>query len=142
MMNEEVITRAVEIIERKTGGGNEGYCVLALIDKDGYPTASTISASKAGGIDWITFCTGLGSNKSDRIKQCSLASVCFNGIDHNITLVGTIEILTDPDIKKEMWYKGLEENFDGPEDPNYCVLRFKTERYNLFVDWKEAIGTL
>jgi general stress protein 26 len=142
MRNEEVITRAGEIIERKTGGGNEGYCVLALIDKDGYPTASTISASKADGIDWITFCTGLGSNKSNRIKQCSLASVCFNGIDHNITLVGSIEILTDPDIKKEMWYKGLEENFDGPEDPNYCVLRFKTERYNLFVDWKEAKGTL
>lgn len=142
MMNEEVITRAGEIIARKTGGGNEGYCVLALIDKDGYPTASTICASKAEGISWVTFCTGLGSNKSHRIKQCNLASVCFNGIDHNITLVGTIEILTGPDIKKEMWYKGLEENFEGPEDPNYCVLRFKTERYNLFVDWKEAKGTL
>ncbi|WP_313182308.1 pyridoxamine 5'-phosphate oxidase family protein [Lacrimispora sp.] len=142
MMNEEVITRAGEIIARKTGGGNEGYCVLALIDKDGYPTASTISASKAEGISWVTFCTGLGSNKSDRIKQCNLASVCFNGIDHNITLVGTIEILTGADIKKEMWYKGLEENFEGPEDPNYCVLRFKTEHYNLFVDWKEAKGTL
>lgn len=139
-MNEEIIARAGEIIAKKTGGGNEGYCVLALIDKDGYPTASTISASKAEGINRITFCTGLGSNKADRIKQCSHASVCFNAIDHNITLVGTIEILTDLDIKKEMWYKGLEENFDGPEDPNYCVLLFKTERYNLFVDWKEAKG--
>lgn len=139
-MNEEIIARAGEIIAKKTGRGNEGYCVLALIDKDGYPTASTISASKAEGINRITFCTGLGSNKADRIKQCSHASVCFNAIDHNITLVGTIEILTDPDIKKEMWYKGLEENFDGPEDPNYCVLLFKTERYNLFVDWKEAKG--
>ena len=139
-MNEEIIARAGEIIAKKTGGGNEGYCVLALIDKDCYPTASTISASKAEGINRITFCTGLGSNKADRIKQCSHASVCFNAIDHNITLVGTIEILTDPDIKKEMWYKGLEENFDGPEDPNYCVLLFKTERYNLFVDWKEAKG--
>ncbi len=139
-MNEEIIARAGEIIAKKTGGGNEGYCVLALIDKDGYPTASTISASKAEGINRITFCTGLGSNKADRIKQCSHASVCINAIDHNITLVGTIEILTDPDIKKEMWYKGLEENFDGPEDPNYCVLLFKTNRYNLFVDWKEAKG--
>jgi len=139
-MNEEIIARAGEIIAKKTGGGNEGYCVLALIDKDGYPTASTISASKAEGINRITFCTGLGSNKADRIKQCSHASVCINAIDHNITLVGTIEILTDPDIKKEMWYKGLEENFDGPEDPNYCVLLFKTNRYNLFVDWNEAKG--
>ena len=30
----------------------------------------------------------------------------------------------------------------GPEDPNYCVLGFKTERYNLLVDWKEARGIL
>lgn len=141
-MNEEIIARAAEIVAKKTGGGNEGYCVLTLIDNDGYPTASTISASKADGINWITFGTGLGSNKTNRIEKCNRASVCFNAVDHNITLVGTIEILTDPDIKKEMWYNGLENHFSGPEDPNYCVLRFKTERYNLLVDWKEAVGVL
>ena len=141
-MNTEIITRAGEIVASKTGGGNEGYCALALIDDDGFPTASTISASKADGINWITFCTGLGSNKAKRIEKCNRASVCFDSIDHNITLVGTIEVLTDPEIKKEMWYEGLESIFSGPEDPNYCVLRFRTKRYNLLVDWKEARGDL
>jgi general stress protein 26 len=141
-MNQEVITRAGEIIADKTGGGNEGHCVLALIDKDGYPTASTISVSKADGIRWLTLCTGLDSNKPDRINKCGRASVCFSTAEYNITLVGTIEILTDVEIKKEMWYPGLEMHFSGADDPNYCVLRFKTERYNLFVDWKEASGTL
>lgn len=141
-MNEEIIARAGEIVASKTGGGNEGYCVLALIDKEGYPTISTISASKAEGINWVTFCTGLGSNKTKRIENCNRASVCFDSLDHNITLVGTIEILTDPEIKKEMWYEGLVNHFNGPEDPNYCVLRFRTERYNLLVDWKEASGNL
>lgn len=141
-MNEEIIARAGEIVASKTGGGNEGYCVLALIDTEGYPTTSTISASKADGINWITFCTGLGSNKTKRIKNCNRASVCFDSLDHNITLVGTIEILTDPEIKKEMWYEGLVNHFNGLEDPNYCVLRFRTERYNLLVDWKEASGNL
>ncbi len=141
-MNTEIIARAGEIVASKTGGGNEGYCVLALIDKDGFPTASTISVSKADGINWITFCTGLGSNKTKRIETCNRASVCFDSIDHNITLVGTIEVLTDPEIKKEMWYKGLEGHFNGPEDPDYCVLRFRTDRYNLLVDWKEARGDL
>ncbi len=121
-MNEEIIARAGEIIASKTGGGNEGYCVLALIDKEGYPTTSTISASKADGINWITFCTGLGSDKTKRIEKCNRASVCFDSFEHNITLVGTIEILTDPEIKKEMWYKGLVNHFNGPDDPNYCVL--------------------
>ena len=141
-MYEEIIARAGEIIASKTGGGNEGYCVLALTDDDGFPTASTISASKADGINWITFCTGLGNNKTKRIEKCNHASVCFAAADHNISLVGTIEVLTDSDMKTEMWYNGLENHFNGPDDPHYCVLRFNTNRYNLLVDWKEARGDL
>ncbi len=139
-MNQEIIQRAGEIIQQNTGVAS--YCVLALIDLDGYPTASTITASKADGIHWITFCTGLGGTRTDRIKRSNQASICFNAADYNITLVGTIEICTEPDIKKEMWYDGLSNHFSGPEDPNYCVLRFKTQRYNLLVDWQEVRGSL
>jgi len=139
-MNQEIISKAGEIVTQNTG--EAGYCALALIDLDGYPTASTISAAKADGIKWLTFCTGLGSPKVDRIKKCNRASVCFNSAGYNITLVDTIEILTAADVKEEMWYGGLAQHFNGPEDPNYCVLKFKTERYNLLVDWQEARGTL
>ena len=139
-MEKEIIARAGEIVAQNTG--EAGYCVLALIDLDSYPTASTISAAKADGINWLTFCTGLNSPKVDRIKKCNRASVCFNSSEYNITLVGTIEISTEPDVKKEMWYGGLAQHFSGPDDPNYCVLRFKTNRYNLLVDWKEARGIL
>ncbi|ADZ85564.1 pyridoxamine 5'-phosphate oxidase family protein [Cellulosilyticum lentocellum] len=139
-MHEEIIARAGEIVQKNTG--ENSYCVLALVDLDGYPTASTITASKANGIKWLTFCTGLGSIRTNRIDKCNRASVCFNAEDYNITLVGTMEIVTDLDIKKEMWYEGLTNHFSGPEDPNYCVLRFNTQRYNLLVDWKEARGVL
>lgn len=139
-MNQEIITKAGEIVEKNAGEST--YCVLALIDKDGYPTASTITASKADSINCIYFCTGLGGTRTKRIDKCNRASICFNAMDYNITLVGTIEILTDSDVKQEMWYGGLANHFRGPNDPNYCVLRFKTERYNLLVDWKEVIGTL
>lgn len=139
-MNQEVITRAGEIVQKRVGEGS--YCTMALIDFDGYPTASTITASKADGIRWVTFCTGIGANKPNRIRKCNQASICFNADDYNITLVGTIEIVTDPEVKKEMWYEGLANHFSGPEDTNYCVLRFTTESYNLLVDWKEARGRL
>lgn len=139
-MNENVIARAGEIVEKNVG--ENSYCVIALIDLDGYPTASTVTASKAEGIEWVTFCTGLGSLRTDRIERCNKASVCFNAEDYNITLVGTIEVVTDLEVKREMWYDGLANHFSGPEDPGYCVLRFKTERYNLLVDWQEARGTL
>ena len=133
-MEDNTIKRAAEIV-------SAGHldCVLALIDVDGYPTASTITVSKCDGIKWLTFCTGLGADrpnsKAKRIAKCNRASVCFFSLSplYNITLVGTIEVITDPDIKKEMWYEGLENHFKGPEDPNYCVLKFTTERHNLVI---------
>lgn len=139
-MHEELIAKAGEIVSKNTG--EAGYCVLALLDEDGYPTASTISAAKADGIRFMTFCTGISSPKFERIKKCNRASVCFNSMEYNITLVGTIEVTTEPDIKKEMWYDGLAHHFSGPEDPDYCVLQFKAERYNLLVDWQEARGRI
>lgn len=140
-MSNEIIAKAGALIAQHVR--ENGYCALALIDEAGYPTVSTISPSKTGGIEWVTFGTGLGSNKTNRIAGCNRASLCFNRDGaYNITLVGTIEIVTDPDVKKEMWYDGLTSHFSGPEDPGYCVLRFTTERYNLLVDWQETAGTL
>lgn len=139
-MNQAIIQRAGEIIQQNIGIAS--YCVLAQIDLDGSPTASTITASKAEGIKWITFCTGLGGSRTDRIERDNRTSICFNAPDYNITLIGTMEICTEPAIKKEMWYDGLKNHFSGPEDLNYCVLRFHTQRYNLMVDWQDAKGAL
>jgi len=143
-MSQKIIDRATSVIAGKAKGGNHGCCVLALIDEDGYPTASTLSVSKAEGIREVTFCTGLDSNKAARIRASNRASVCFSSEEYNITLVGTIEVLTDSETKKEMWYDGCEEYFPGgTEDPNYCVLRFRTKRYSLFLDWEaEVVGML
>jgi len=137
-MNEKVIARAEEIINNK----KVSFCTLALIDEKGYPTASTVSVSKADGIKWLAFCVGLNENKAKRAAKNNRACVCVNAGDFNITLVGTAEVLTDPETKKEMWYPGCEEHWAGADDPEYCVLRFNTERYNLFVGWESAEGVL
>jgi hypothetical protein len=71
-MDKKIIEKASAIISAKRLD-----CVLALIDLDGYPTASTITVSKNDGIYWQTFCTGLGGSKTKRIDQCNRASVCF-----------------------------------------------------------------
>jgi general stress protein 26 len=142
-MNKELIEKAGKII-KEIKPEKIGFCSLALIDSEGYPTISTITPAKADGINWITFDTGLGSNKANRIKKCDKASVCFNSSSplYNITLVGTIEILTDENTKKEMWYEGMGDHFKGPEDPNFCVLKFKTKRYNIFLDNEEISGMI
>ena len=143
-MDRELIEKAGAIIARNTAcgapEGAEPYCVLALIDEDGTPTASAITAARAEGIAWIAFCTGLQSNKARRINKCDRACVLFAGADHNVSLTGRIEIVTDGAVKRAMWYDGLKNHFSGPDDPAYCVLRFVTERYNLLIDWREARG--
>ena len=147
-MNREVIARAEEIINSKTGyigGGMEGYAALALIDENGYPTASTLTIAKADGIKWLTFCTTLDDNKAKRIKANGRACVCINSSEYNITLVGTAQVLTDAETKHGTWLPSMESiHWSGPDDPNFCVLRFNTERYNLFISepYGEAQGTL
>jgi general stress protein 26 len=137
--HQELLTKAGEIINASRV---KGYCTLALIDDKGYPTASTVTIAKSEGVRSLTFMTGLGSNKDKRIKNCNRASLCFNSPDYNITLVGTAEVLTDLQTKKDNWYEGMENHYSSPEDPNLCVMRFTAERYNLFLDFEEAVGDL
>ena len=148
-MSEKTISRAEEIVKSKTAAVNMGAGVtLSLIDNEGYPSTSTLSISTADGIRQILFCIGLDSNKARRAAKCSRASVCVFGDDfeggdyYNITLVGDVEIVTDPAAKRDAWYADLEEHFpNGADDPGYCVLRFITKRYNLwFVDEETEIG--
>lgn len=139
-MSEKIIQRAEEIIAEKIAGP-QNFCALTFVEQDGYPHTTTISVSKADGIRWLTFCTGTGA-KSAIINNCNKASVCFNSSEYHIGLTGTVEQITDLDVKKEMWYNGLKNHFSGWDDPNYCVLKFTTERYSLFVDWQDVKGTI
>jgi len=147
IMSKEAIVKASEIIKSKTAAENMGAGVaITLIDNEGYPTTSCISISKADGIHEVLFGIGLSSNKGKRAKECTRASVCIfdddyeNGSYYNITLVGDVEIVTDPEVKKEVWYEGLAEHFkQGVTDPDYAVLRFITKRYNLWVDMGEGV---
>ena len=149
-MSKKAITKAEEIIKSKTAAVNMGVGVtLSLIDSEGYPTTSTLSISKTDGIRQITFASTLDSNKAKRAKENSRASVCIfdddyeGGAYYNITLVGDLEVVTDSETKKETWYQGLEEHYPngGLNDPNYCVLRFTTKRYNLWIDVGEEEAT-
>jgi general stress protein 26 len=142
-MEKEFIEKAGKIINENIT--KLGYCSLGLINLENYPTVSTISPAKADGIKWITFVVILDSNKVKRIKHCNKASVCFNSdspLLYNITLVGTIEILNDCKLKDESWFSGCEYHFTGIEDPNYCVLKFTTKKYNIFFDPDGISGTV
>jgi len=147
-MSQEIIKRAGELINSKTGyigDGMGGWAVLSLIDEDGYPTSSTMTISKADGINWLSFLTDTHGTKSRRINKSNKACVCLASSEYHISLVGTMEILTDLAIKKEHWQEVVTEHYKSDwNDPNWCVLKFNTERYNLFFasDDTEAKGSI
>ena len=139
----EIIEKAGEIINNEIK--RIGFCSLGLIDSENYPTVSAITPAKADGINWIMFVANINGNKPKRIKSCDKASVCFcsdQSIIHNITLVGTMEIVTDEKIKNDIWYKECGDHFSGPEDPQYCVLKFVTKKYNILIEDNYLTGIL
>ena len=141
-MNQETIKKTEEILA-SLAGQDRGFCTIALIDENGFPTASTVSIIKASGINQLTFCVSLDDNKARRVKACNRAGVCVSSIDYNITLVGTAEILTDSKTKEEAWQPWFcEVGWSGPDDANFCVLRFITQRYNLYIGEQQVAGTI
>ena len=141
-MSEKTVNKASEIITGLAGQDN-GYCTLALIDEDGFPSASTVSIIKADGIKQLTFGVSLDDNKARRVQACSRASVCVNAGAYNITLVGTAEILTDTASKEDLWQPWFSEIWaGGATDPDFCVLRFNTQRYNLWLGKEQVAGKL
>jgi len=142
-MSKEVIAKAGKIIGDMAGKMEAGFATIALIDEQGYPTASTVTIAKADGISTLAFCVSLDDNKARRVAGCNKASVCINAFEYNITLVGTAEIHTDPESKKDAWLPGCGEIWaGGVDDPDFCVLRFTTQRYNLYLDEQMAAGNL
>ncbi|MCL2593771.1 MAG: pyridoxamine 5'-phosphate oxidase family protein [Defluviitaleaceae bacterium] len=146
-MSQDILAKITEIVEQNTvkNGVFKGeICVVSLIDEEGFPTMSTITPSKCDGINWITFGTYLSHNRAKRTLANKNASVCFDSNAYCVNLVGEMEVITSPDVKQDMWYDGLYGFFTGPDDPEYCVLKFTTKRYKYFntADETEVEGTL
>lgn len=130
-MDNELISKAAAIMKAS------GTAVIALIDENGFPRASTISCLKTEGINHAWFATGLSSGKVRCIRLNNKAGLCYCDGNNNVTLMGTIEILTEPEIKKEMWVDWFINHFpDGETDPEYCILRFSAEKAVFWIDSK------
>ena len=147
-MSAELLKKSENLINKCTahtrGSGLTFDWVMALTDEFGYPSASMITASRADGLKWIAFCTGITANKPNRIRKDPRACVYLfeNKSFSGISLMGKIEILTDLETKRKMWYAELADHFNGPDDDGLCVLMFKTERYNVFIDYQTIQGEL
>lgn len=128
-MENKLVSRAEAIMKAAE------TAIIALVDEDGFPRASAISNLKTEGTRYAWFVTGLSTGKARCIRKNNRAGLCYCDGSNNVTLMGTVEILTEPEIKKEMWVDWFIEHFpEGTEDPDYCILKFTTEKMVLWID--------
>lgn len=52
-------------------------------------------------------------------------------------MTGTVKILTDKEIRHDLWKDFMVYYFQkGPDDPDYCILRFESAEAKLWIDRK------
>lgn len=107
---------------------------LASIDENGYPRPVPLSKLKAESITSIWTSTGVTSEKTKHFKKNPKAGISFNKDGDSVALTGEVTIETNPEVKKEIWSDWMLAHFPGgPEDPNYCVLRFDAQEATYFI---------
>jgi len=132
-MNSNLFAKANRIVKAC------GEAYIGVIDCNGYPHVSTISAIKPENLFNAYFATGMRSNKIKCLLRDKRASVCYHVGGDNITLVGVVEILTDQETKSRFWIDWFIDHFPGgAADPNYCIIKFTTKRASLWIDSESA----
>jgi len=146
MQDTQLKQQAIHIVANHTVKNAEykgEICVMTVIDAKGYPQSSVITPAKSDGLQTLWFCSNLDSAKVAFLKQNNRTNVCFSSTEYSISLVGEVEILTDAQTKKDMWYKGVEDYYqNGVTDPLYCVLKFTAQNYDFFIEGKRVRGTI
>lgn len=70
--------------------------------------------------------TGADSLKTIEFKANPKAGVCYSDNGDSVAMRGYVDVVTDEDLRKEMWKDWMIHHFpQGPTDPNYVLLRFK-----------------
>ena len=98
---------------------------IASIDTEGFPRPVPMSKISSKGCNEVWLATAANSVKVADFKQNSKAGLCYSSYGDSVGLRGFIEIITDNNIRKEMWQDWLINYFPGgPTDPNFVLLHF------------------
>lgn len=119
-------------------------CSVASVNEKGYPRICYLSPLRNQGIKEFWFSTGISSTKVQHFKINPKASVSIQRDGDSITLIGKMEIVSDPAIKDELWQKWLEKHFPngGKDDPDYCVVHFFSDEGTIYINDQFETGQI
>ena len=98
---------------------------LASIDANGYPRPVQMSKIGAKGFQEVWMTTSAGATKTRDFRHNNKAGLCYDHYGDGVALRGTVEVITDNAIRKEMWQDWFIHHFPGgATDPDYVLLHF------------------
>lgn len=102
---------------------------ISSVDEEGFPNMKAMFIPRKIDGNHFYYTTNLSSMRTNHFQNNPKASIYFYNKGRfryeGIMLTGTMEVLTDADIKKEIWQPGDTMYYrDGVTDPDYCVLKF------------------
>lgn len=107
--------------------------LIASVDEEGYPNMKAMFMPRKIEGDSFYFTTNTSAMRTQHFIKNPKASLYFYNKGRykyeGIMLIGTMEVLQDEEIKKEIWRTGDTMYYkQGVTDPDYCVLRFTALR--------------
>lgn len=114
---------------------------IASVDQDGFPNMKAMLAPRKIDGNCFYFSTNTSAMRTQQYRNNPKASIYFYQRGRfryeGIMLTGTMEVLTDAEIKQEIWRTGDTIFYkQGVTDPDYCVLRFTAEKGRHYCDLK------
>ena len=102
---------------------------VASVDEDGFPNMKAMFVPRKIEGNCFYFSTNTSSLRAQQFMKNPKASIYFYNKGRfkyeGVMLVGTMEVLRDEAIKREIWCAGDTIYYkQGVTDPDYCVLKF------------------
>ena len=113
---------------------SEGVAITS-VNEEGYPRPVPMSKIKSEGYSVVWMATGNDSLKTKDFRLNPKAGLCYSENGNSVALTGEVEVITDAEIKKEIWQEWFIEHFPkGTADQNYVLLKFKGQKATIWID--------
>lgn len=114
---------------------------VGSVDEEGFPNMKAMFTPRKIDGNCFYFTTNTSAMRSQQYMKNPKASIYFYNRGRfkyeGIMLIGTMEVLQDDDIKREIWHTGDTMYYkQGVTDPDYCVLKFTAIKGRHYCDFK------
>jgi general stress protein 26 len=114
---------------------------IASVDDEGFPNMKAMMMPRKTDGNRFYFSTNTSSMRVSQFRENPKASIYFFHKGRfryeGVMLIGTMVILDDDQIKREIWKAGDRMFYKkGVSDPDYCVLKFAAVKGRHYCDLK------